>query len=75
MSHPELQAEQEYVDRAYRHLERMRAAVAGAADRVEGEVAAVAMEAWARRRLATFGDAERGLCFGRLDLDEAPRPL
>ena len=33
------------------------------------------MERWARRRAATFADAEEGLCFGRLDLDEAPRPL
>jgi DNA helicase IV len=75
MSHPELQAEQEYVDGAYAHLERMRAAVAGAADRVEGEVAQVAMEAWAARRLRTFEDAERGLCFGRLDVEHVARPL
>ena len=75
MSHPELQAEQEYVDRAYRHLERMRDAVAGAADRVEGEVAQAAMDAWAARRLRTFEDAERGLCFGRLDFETLGRPL
>ncbi|HET7647004.1 MAG TPA: hypothetical protein VFK17_00450 [Gaiellaceae bacterium] len=75
MSHPELQAEQEYVDRAYRHLERMRAAVAGAADRVEGEVAQAAMDAWAARRLRTFEDAERGLCFGRLDFETVSQPL
>ena len=75
MSHPELQAEQEYVDRAYRHLERMRDAVAGAADRVEGEVAQAAMDAWAARRLRTFEDAERGLCFGRLDFETLERPL
>jgi DNA helicase IV len=75
VSHPELQAEQEYVDRAYRHLERMRAAVAGAADRVEGEVAQAAMDAWAARRLRTFEDAERGLCFGRLDFETVSQPL
>jgi DNA helicase IV len=73
--HPELPAEQRYVDDAYAYLERMRQTVARAADAVDGEVAALAMEAWAKRRLATFGDAEQGLCFGRLDLDEAPRPL
>jgi DNA helicase IV len=75
MSHPELQAEQAYVDRAYEHLERMRNAVAGAADRVQGEVAQAAMDAWASRRLRTFEDAERGLCFGRLDLEARQRPL
>ncbi len=75
MSHPELLAEQAYVDRAYAHLERMRSAVAGAADRVDGEVAQAAMDAWAARRLRTFEDAERGLCFGRLDIETVERPL
>jgi hypothetical protein len=75
MSHPELTAEQAYVDRAYAHLERMRSAVAGAADLVEGEVAQAAMDAWAARRLRTFEDAERGLCFGRLDFESLTRPL
>jgi len=75
MSHPELAAEQAYVDRAYDHLERMRAAVAGASDRVDGEIAQAAMDAWAARRLRTFEDAERGLCFGRLDIESVRRPL
>jgi DNA helicase IV len=75
MSHPELAAEQAYVDRAYTHLERMREAVAGASDRVDGEVAQAAMDAWAARRLRTFEDAERGLCFGRLDVESVERPL
>jgi DNA helicase IV len=75
MAHPDLLAEQQYVDAAYAWLERMRSTVARAADSVDGEVAAKAIEAWARRRLATFSDAEQGLCFGRLDLDEVPRPL
>ena len=75
MSHPELADEQAYVDRAYGHLERMRVAVAGAADNVEGEVAQAAMDAWAARRLRTFEDAERGLCFGRLDFETIDRPL
>ena len=75
MSHPELSSEQAYVDRAYEHLERMRDAVAGAGDRVDGEVAQAAMDAWAAKRLRTFEDAEQGLCFGRLDFDEVPRPL
>ena len=47
----------------------MRLAVAGAADQVDGEVAQAAIDAWAARRLRTFEDAERGLCFGRLDFE------
>src|SRR3954449_9436964 len=39
------------------------------------EYQAVLFEAWARRRLATFEDADRGLCFGRLDLDGVRAPL
>jgi len=75
VSHPELEAEQGYVDRAYDHLERMRRVVAGAADKVDGEVAQAAMDAWAARRLRTYEDAERGLCFGRLDVETLRRPL
>ncbi len=75
MSHPELAAEQRYVDRAYEHLERMRQVVAGAADKVDGEVAQAAMDAWAARRLRTYEEAERGLCFGRLDVETMRRPL
>ena len=75
MSHPELAAEQTYVDRAYEHLERMRDVLASAGDKVDGEVAQAAMDAWAAKRLHTFEDAERGLCFGRLDFETMPRPL
>jgi DNA helicase IV len=75
MSHPELVSEQEYVDRAYEQLERMRQAVSGASDRVEGEVAQAAMDAWVAKRLRTFEDAEQGLCFGRLDFEQVPAPL
>jgi DNA helicase IV len=75
MSHPELEAEQAYVDRAYEHLERMRAAVDRAVDAVDGEVAQAAMDAWAARRLKTFADAQRGLVFGRLDFEQLARPL
>src|SRR3954468_2423059 len=39
------------------------------------EYQAVLFEAWARRRLATFEDADRGLCFGRLDLAGVRAPL
>ena len=33
------------------------------------------MDAWAARRLRTFEDAERGLCFGRLDFETIAKPL
>ncbi|HST16959.1 MAG TPA: UvrD-helicase domain-containing protein [Gaiellaceae bacterium] len=75
MSHPDLESEQEYVDRAYAHLERMRSVVANAAESVDGEVAQAAMDAWAARRLKTFADAERGLVFGRLDFEQLLRPF
>jgi DNA helicase IV len=75
VTHPDLPAEQAYVDRAYEHLERMRAVVAGAAELADGEVAQAALDAWAARRLRTFEDAERGLCFGRLDFESFPQPL
>jgi DNA helicase IV len=75
MSHPDLESEQRYVDRAYDHLERMRQVVATAGDKVDGEVAQAAMGAWAARRLRTYEEAERGLCFGRLDVETMRRPL
>ncbi len=75
MSHPDLVSEQAYLDRAYVQLERMRDAVAGAGNRVDGEVAQAAMDAWAAKRLRTFEDADQGLCFGRLDFEQVPAPL
>ena len=75
MSHPDLETEQRYVDRAYEHLERMRQIVASAGDKVDGEVAQAAMDAWAAKRLRTYEAAELGLCFGRLDVETMPRPL
>src|SRR5205085_378503 len=53
----------------------MRQVVAGAGDKVDGEIAQAAMDAWAARRLRTFEDAERGLCFGRLDFETLAKPL
>src|SRR5436305_9631853 len=53
----------------------MRQVVATAGDKVDGEVAQAAMDAWAARRLRTYEDAERGLCFGRLDVETMRRPL
>jgi DNA helicase IV len=75
MPHPELQQEQAYVDHAYACLDKMRATLEGAQDRMATEFAALAIEAWMKRRQKTFLDAERGLCFGRLTLDGLGRPL
>ncbi len=75
MTHPELQAEQAYVDRAYEQLDRMRSTVARTQEAMATEWAALNMEAWVKRRMRTFEDAERGLVFGRLTLDGTPRPL
>jgi DNA helicase IV len=75
VSHPELAAEQAYVDRAYACLDKMRTALGRTQDAMATEFAALAIEAWAKRRARTFQDAERGLCFGRLTLDGSPRPL
>jgi DNA helicase IV len=75
VTHPELQVEQAYVDRAYDQLDRMRSTVARTQEAMATEWAALNMEAWAKRRMRTFEDAERGLVFGRLTLDGTPRPL
>src|SRR4051812_19841405 len=75
MSHPELQQEQAYVDHAYVCLDRMRDTLLRTQDSMATEFAALAIEAWAKRRAKTFQDAERGLCFGRLRLDGLDRPL
>src|SRR5919199_3130471 len=53
----------------------MRDIVARAGDNADGEVAQAALDAWAARRLQTYEDAERGLCFGRLDFESVDHPL
>src|SRR5437868_12792751 len=75
MPHPELEQEQAYVDNAYAQLDRMRSTLERSQDRMATEFAAVAIEAWLKRRRRTFQDAERGLVFGRLSLDGTLRPL
>ncbi len=75
VTHPELQQEQDYIDNAYEALDRMRSTLERTGDSMATEFAAIAMEAWVKRRIRTFQDADRGLCFGRLTLDVATRPL
>src|SRR3954471_18805657 len=53
----------------------MREAVERSPSAGAGEVAQEALEAWASRRLVTFADAERGLCFGRIDVETMRDPL
>ncbi|HUK95313.1 MAG TPA: UvrD-helicase domain-containing protein [Gaiellaceae bacterium] len=75
MAHPDLPVEQAYVDRAYDCLDRMREALLQASSAGATDVAAEAIETWATTRLRTFEDAERGLCFGRIDSEEAADPI
>ena len=70
MPHPDLTAEQTYLDHAYACLDRMRERVGRVLDVATGEIAALALEKWQARTLQSYEDAERGICFGRIDMDE-----
>ena len=74
-AHPDLPTEQAYIDYAYGCLDRMRDRVARATDAASTEFAADALQAWSARTLESYADAERGICFGRLDLKESPAPI
>ncbi|HYX77093.1 MAG TPA: UvrD-helicase domain-containing protein, partial [Gaiellaceae bacterium] len=73
--HPDLPAEQAYLDAAYDSLDRMRETLLRAAEGGATEVAQQAIEDWATGRLRTFEDAERGLCFGRIDAETIADPI
>src|SRR2546421_746701 len=75
MAHPDLSAEQAYLEEAYECLDRMRETLIRTAGAAATEEAAQAIEDWANGRLRTFEDAERGLCFGRIDSEEAADPI
>jgi hypothetical protein len=80
MAHPDLPAEQAYLDHAYQCLEQMRQAllrtVGAAGVGSDGlDIAAGRIEAWVDRRLAAYERAEEVLCFGRIDLDSVGNPL
>jgi DNA helicase IV len=66
----ELEAERAYLAHAYRCLEAMRELVAHASEAAVGETARDYLIAWSQERLQTLFDAERGLCFGRLDFED-----
>ena len=80
-AHPELAAEQAYLDRAYGRLDEMRKAAIRVAEgyadvrrggthqaRLERDAAA----AHTRRRLAALNIGNAPLCFGRIDLEARP---
>ena len=80
MAHPDIPAEQAYLDHAYECLERMRQAllrtVGAAGVGSEGaDIATSRIEAWVDRRLAAYERAEEVLCFGRIDVDSVEDPL
>ena len=75
MAHPDLPAEQAYLDEAYASLDRMKEALMRAAEAGATEISQQAIEDWATGRLRTFEDADRGLCFGRIDSEEAADPI
>jgi DNA helicase IV len=80
MAHPDIAAEQAYLDHAYECLERMRQAllrtVAAAGVGADGaDIAVERVGAWVERRLAAYEAAEQILCFGRIDVDSVEDPL
>ena len=80
MAHPDLAAEQAYLDHAYECLEQMRQAllrtVGAAGVGSDGlDIAAGRVQAWVDRRLAAYERAEEVLCFGRIDVDSVEHSL
>jgi DNA helicase IV len=79
--HPELSAEQRYVDAAYEWLDDMREAArrvargyseVGRGGTHQARLERDAAETVTRRRLAALDIGDLPLCFGRLDLDAGP---
>jgi DNA helicase IV len=70
VAHPDLPAEQAYVDHAYEAVERIKRQLERLGEAVDApEYQAAWFEEYARSRLATFEDIDRGLCFGKLNVD------
>ena len=78
-THPELQAEQAYIDHAYESLEASRAAAVRLKDMVEVGRGGTEQARWERevindniaQRLQQLHVGDASLVFGRIDLDEA----
>ena len=75
MAHPDLAAEQAYVDNAYAALDRMRETLVRAAGASATAEAGEAIERWSARRLHALAEAEEGLCFGRIDVEGTRSPV
>ena len=80
MAHPDLPAEQAYLDHAYESLEEMRRALLRTVDAaaIGADGAAHMVDkayAWVNRRLAAYEAADQILCFGRIDVDSVADSL
>ena len=80
MAHPDIPAEQAYLDHAYECLEQMRQALLRTVDAAAmgsdgADIAAEKIGAWVERRLAAYEAAEQILCFGRIDVDSVEESL
>jgi DNA helicase IV len=75
VAHPDLAAEQAYVDNAYAALDRTRETLLRSAGAAATEEAAQAIEKWSARRLTALAEVEDGLCFGRIDIEGGDAPI
>jgi DNA helicase IV len=80
MAHPDIPAEQAYLDHAYESLQRMREAllrtVGAAGVGADGaDIGVTRIASWVDRRLAAYERAEEILCFGRIDVDSVTHPI
>ncbi len=80
MAHPDIPAEQAYLDHAYECLEQMRQALLRTVDAavIGADGASVSLDqayAWVNRRLVAYEAAEQILCFGRIDVGAADDSL
>jgi len=75
MAHPDLPAEQAYVDSAYAALDRTRELLVRAAGASATAEAGEAIEKWSAKRLRALSEAEEGLVFGRIDIEGAESPV
>ena len=80
MAHPDIPAEQAYLDHAYESLQRMREALIRTVDAAGvgadgADIAVGKIATWVDRRLAAYERAEQILCFGRIDVDSVTRPI
>src|SRR5205085_11624660 len=73
ISHPELETEQAYVDRAYECMDAMHARVARLKAHGRNDYEEEVFERWRDARLAALSDTTSALVFGRLDFHDGDR--